>query len=154
MTSMIKWRKTAWSVYAILYSRKFSLVKNLKKISPDSSEEIFAGFIFMERMYDALTTPLPVAWHANWRKDTERWSEEACATTACWTETFSTADLNFKAHFFTTCIFVEAGLSTKIKRKFAPSKNFPLYGISLNAIRGYHCSHPSLFQSHQFTSRS
>ena len=121
-TSIIKWGKTAWSVYAIPYSEKFSLVKNFAKMPPDSSEEVFAVFIFVERMCDALTTPLPVTRHANWRKDTERWSEEACATTACWTERFSTADLNFdnfRAHFF---IFVKAGLSTKIKENSHPAK--------------------------------
>ena len=44
----------------------------------------FHGFYFVERMHNALTTPLPVdghAWHANWRNDTEWQSEKACATT-------------------------------------------------------------------------
>ena len=50
------------------------------EMRPDSSEEIFAVFIYTERMHNALTTPLPVdghAPHANQRNDTEWQSEKA-----------------------------------------------------------------------------
>ena len=75
-----------FSPIGVPYSGKFSLVQNFAKMPPDSSEEIFMVFIFTERMCDTLTTPLPVdshAPHANRKKnDTERRSEEECATTA------------------------------------------------------------------------
>ena len=65
----------------IPYGRKFLLVQSFVKIRPDSSEEIFAVFIFTEQMCDALTTPLPADGytpHANRRQNnTERRSEEA-----------------------------------------------------------------------------
>jgi len=48
---------------------------------PDSPEEIFAVFIFVERMCNALTTPyIPVDGHTPWanrRNDTKWRSEEA-----------------------------------------------------------------------------
>ena len=45
------------------YSGKFSLVQNFTEMHPDSSEEIFTVFIFMEQRHDTLTTPLPVDSH-------------------------------------------------------------------------------------------
>ena len=104
------------------YSRKFSLVQNFAKMPSDSSEEIFAmSFFFAEWMCDALTTPLPVVGltgEPRKRHWTTKWSSlcndglvfilcgSVCnyesirpATVgeklACWTEGFSTADLNF-----------------------------------------------------------
>ena len=42
------------------YSGNFSLVQNCAEKCTDSSEEIFAVYIFAERMRDGLITPLPV----------------------------------------------------------------------------------------------
>ena len=47
---------------------------------PNSSQEIFALYDFVEQMYDTLTTPLAVDGHishVNQRNDTERRSKEA-----------------------------------------------------------------------------
>ena len=55
-------------------------MQKFAKLRQDSSGQIFAVFIFVERMRDALTTPTPVdghAPHANQRNNTERQSKEA-----------------------------------------------------------------------------
>ena len=58
----------------VSYSAKFSLVQNFSEMHPDTSEEIFTVYIFAGRIWDALTTTLPVddhGPHANWRDDDE-----------------------------------------------------------------------------------
>ena len=97
------------------YSGTFSLVQNFAEMHPDSSEEIF---IFVERMRDALTTPIPVDDHAPHSRS------HGYSTTSYRRTHIMTSSISILVHIFVGFIFAEAGPPAKIAN-ISTQRKFP-----------------------------